>query len=170
MKKMSVFCFLSVFIILFSISSKAETVNGVDFDIPEDWQLVDSSDDNFSSRTYSCDNQVIMITVGGVQSNDVEMQALNNLYLLDCNSVFGEYDGFYLMTDESVKSDDGFLTKTQECVYQGDGWYYTYLCGVNTGNAAISFAYVALSVDDHSRIREFFDLANDFIPDLGFAN
>lgn len=157
-------------LLISSFTSYAETINGIDFDIPEDWQLVDSSDDNFSSRTYSCDNQVIMITVGGVPSDDVEMQALNNLYLLYCNSVFGEYDGFYLMTDDSIKSDEGFLTKAQECVYHGDGWYYTYLCGVNTGNAAISFAYVALSVDDHSRIREFFDLANDFIPDLGFTN
>lgn len=138
--------------------AKAENINGTEFNIPEEWSLVDSVDDDISSRTYVCDNQVVMVVVAN---------AGLDIMLMDCDSAFGEEDGYYLMRDLSEKSEDGHMIREQECVYESDGWYYTFLCGVNTGDAAVSIAYAALTTGDHSQIVNYFDLVDDFIPGIG---
>ena len=149
-----------VFVLLLATIAPADTINGIDFDIPEEWQIADTGD---SQNVYVYNNEVVAIAVLGADWDSEESKILNNLQLLDCESSFGENEGFYLMSDISEKSDEGFLTHIQECVFKNDGWLYGYLLAKNTGDAAITMFYLAPTNEEHKQITNFINLSNTLI-------
>lgn len=157
--------------ILFSIMMTtyvmAENINGIEFDIPEAWELANSETvNNTVQNIYTYDNEIIVINIEDNSSLDDDMKILCDLTLLDCDSIYGEYEGYYLMTDESFKSDENYLNKLQECVFfdENSKWTYVYMASGNTGNANISILYCSPTIINHTQLEEAKALVNVYLP------
>ena len=162
--KIKVFsCFLTLFLIVLPFSSQADIINGIYFDIPAEWELSDSSEGDLSQNTYTYENEMFFVFVGFPSSDLSEEQTTSSSYFLDCESLFNEYDGFYLMNDISSQNESDFPTKIQDCVYSSSTWYYVFSSSVDTGFASISMFYVSPTTANHSQFETFYDFANRYI-------
>ena len=95
----------------------ADTIGGIDFDIPEEWELVQTDEDeSLSTNYYSFDGEVVVVMVHDLTSIEDVDPIISNLYVLDCDDVYGSKDGYYLMTDEREEF-DGLAAVSQECVF-----------------------------------------------------
>ena len=106
-----------------SVQANAATINGIDFYIPDTWELVHETEDG-ATVAYNHGDEYVTIPV---QEQSASTAELEGLLIIDCDTVLGEYEGYYLMTNEREEK-DGHLIAAQECVYKMDGgdWFYAY--------------------------------------------
>ena len=155
-----------VLFLLIPTYARADNINGVEFDIPETWQLSDVKDhDSILIYLYTYGDEAITIMVGGKAYDNPDLASLNNLILLDCDTVYGEKENYILLTNMSEKTDDDLLTRYQECVYCEDQWYYIHLIATNTGSSAISMVYLSPTLSDQDQMMAFRLLASNYIPE-----
>lgn len=150
--------------LVFATPARADTIGGIEFDIPEEWEIVDEmTEGSFEQTVYSFGNEAIVISVMPVSEDD-PVTAYNEA-IYDCENVFGENEGFYLMTNiEATSSDTGCLSRAQECVYMdSDKWCYGNLIGQNNGSHAITLIYSAPTNIEHSQITPFGNIVSQII-------
>ena len=152
---------IALMILLFATPVQADTIGGIEFDIPEEWTLEQSDEnDDLAQNTYTCDNQAVMITVVPIDST-IGSNAYN-VYVYDCDTVFGDKDGYYLMTDIKEKDENDNLSLVQECVYGSESdWFYATIVGKNNGESVISMVYTAASAEAHSETNNFWTIVNE---------
>lgn len=137
----------------------AETINGIEFDIPESWTLTnEESADDSVQKIYVSGNEVICFYIQSIPEDSGDLTMAYNLMLFDCESIYGDKDGFFLMSDDSNKSDEGYLTRIQECVYYENFWNYVYLVAKNTGTKLVSLLYYSPTQSNHLEFDTFVDV------------
>lgn len=120
----------------------ADTINGIDFEIPEEWELIQSDEDeSILTNYYSFSDEVVAIMVQDLSTIADADKTLSNIYVLNCDEVYGEKDGYYLMTDERQEI-DGLANVAQECVFNNSGeWKYVYLASKSFGDHIETIVY-----------------------------
>lgn len=158
MKKVVFATVLSMF--LFSGSAWADTINGVEIDIPDTMTLAtQSKEDGAEMNHYANENEILTVCV---QSTDLDDKTLGNLFLFDFADSFSDYDN-YVLTNERESDDNGLDTLVQEFVYDNDGWYYCIGGSRNAGDYVISLSYTRLLMDLQHDYDDFLVLFTEHI-------
>lgn len=151
---------------LLTASVHAENIGGLDFDIPEEWEMYDATVDEASAQyTYTCGKETVLIAVVSIPE---EHRAASNAYndtVLSCDGLFSDYEGYYLMTNINTNTDTN-LSRAQECVYKDDEWYYANLVGQNTGEYTVTLLYIAPTRSPQTQIVPFGNIVSNTIVEV----
>jgi len=166
MKKLPIFLCSAL---LMSMPTCADTIAGMNIDIPKEWTLVESNpsdDGSLTTNIYSSsENEFVIAVVQDVKFLSDDMKAIADLYLFDCEQIYKENEGFYLMTD-TTEEIDGLAYKMQECVFMdGDAWDYALLGSRNRGDYVVTLIYQASTMSVRDSFQDFVDLYNTYIVD-----
>lgn len=147
-------------VFMLALPAQAEIINGVEFEIPDNWTLVNQTEeDDAVMNYYTYEEEIFTVCVHkiGVAAD------VGDLFLLDLADAFTEYDGFYLMTDERTENTDGHSTLFQEFVYKNDDWYYCVSGSRNKGDYIVTLAYQKKTTALQQDYYNFLVLFNDHI-------
>ena len=141
----------------------ADNIGGIEMDVSGGWQFVDSNEgENIISSYYlGEENEYMIITVQDTSFLSDDTKILADLYILNCNDIYGEKTGYYLMTD-SFDSIGGYKMRSQECVFsEADQWQYAILGSRSFGDYVVTLIYQAPTLSRHTNILDYFILFDD---------
>lgn len=150
-------------IFMLALPAQAENINGVEFEIPDNWTLVNQTEENDAVMNYYTYEEEIFTICVHNPGDAVIKTDVGDLFLLDVADAFSEYDGFYLMTDERTKNADGHSTLFQEFVYKNNDWYYCVSGSRNKGDYIVTLAYQKQTTALQQDYYNFLVLFNDHI-------
>lgn len=156
MKKLAA-CLLATAIT--AMPAMADTIGTLDISVPESWILAkETEDESIHTYIYAADDEVVIFVYQDTSFLSEDMQLVADLYLFDCDSIFGNYEGYYLMTD-IASGDSGSKSLFQQCVYRDeDGWQHAVLGSKNFGGYVLSVIYEAVVDGPQLHIGEYTDI------------
>lgn len=160
--KMKRFLFGVVAGLIMSTTTQADTIGNLEIDIPESWELVQSDEDEgLYSYYYTAENEVIAVFYHDITGLSEGLRIMGDLYLMDCESIFGENEGYYLMQNAEDKT-TGSRSLFQECVYKADAeWYHGISVSANFTDYVFSMIYQAQTDGPQAHIAEFTDIMKE---------
>lgn len=133
---------LALFVgLLMSTTAQADIINGIEFSIPEEWTLSKTDEGDMTINYYTYGEDIVSICVQDVSNLPEGSDAIVNSFLMDCENVYSEKEGFYLMSDDQRET-DGLKTLIQDCVFiDDDEWHYVFIGSRNWGKYTVSVVY-----------------------------
>ena len=147
---------------LIPISAQADTINGIEIDIPDTMPLVKQTvEGDIVMNHYANDNEVVTVVVQKTGLNK-DNHSLGNVLLFDFADSYSDYD-HYVLTNERASNND-LDTLVQEFVYDdNNGWYYCLAGSRNFGDYVLSLSYSRLLIDLQVDYDDFIVLFTDYI-------
>jgi hypothetical protein len=148
--------------LVLTTAAQADTIGTIDIEIPDSWELLQSSvDGELYSYYYTADSEIIALFCHDITFLSDDMRLVGDTYLIDCDSAFGDMDGYYLMQNAEDKT-TGSRSLFQQCVYKNeDEWYHAISVSSNFTDYVFSMVYQAQMDGPQAHIGEFIDIMKE---------
>ena len=163
MKKIITMCW--VVAIALVISANAADIRGISIDVPEEWELALSQDeDNYSMQCYTVEPEIVSIAVADFETLEGQISSLGNMYLMTCENMYGENDGFHQMMQLSG-SEDELQSVFEDCVFNDEGeCQYVIVFSRNTGSQILTIMYQRPVMDSTNILDKYLEICKSFFP------
>lgn len=148
--------------LILTTAAQADTIGTLEIEIPDSWELFESDEDEgLYSFIYTADSEVIALFYHDITFLSDDMRLVGDTYLMDCESAFGDNDGFYLMQNAEDKT-TGSRSLFQDCVYKTENeWYHAISVSSNFTDYVFSMIYQAQTDGPQAHIAEFTEIMKE---------
>lgn len=163
MKKLAIALALAA--LLMPMNAFADDFNGIEVEIPSDWQLVtETIEDDTTYRFYKYGEEMIIISAYDMSASAETLgeSFLNNCLLNMAEAFLDNREGFYMAQQEDMIGEQAF--RLDECVYSDEErWWHAVGGSRNTGTQIFSIGYACPSLSVPEAFGDFCLLLNDYI-------